>query len=360
MRFLALVPLAFSLTATLALAKPDPFNALVWNRGNHLAQNGKVDRGDWFEWWYYKVTVPGTDQAFLFYYGVVNPWDAGQENAASKSFVGFGSYTDGALFEEAHPVSHFEASYDETKVRIGGNQATDKRIRGKIQDAKTGKKASWDMTLSLDWKFNAMGWSTSVPDISNIYWYPAQASARMSGKLTYDGKTYVIKDAPAYQDRNWGRSYPKWWTWLVSNHFEGSPGTALAAGGGNPTLFGGIEGVEGLMIGFRHEGKVYSFRKSDQDPMDLDIEWGKWEATAHNKFGERIEISAYAPPEKFMILPLSTPEAKIFYDYEALKGWMRVRLSRWRAFPLPKWEVIADVQTNEAGIEWGTPTLVNP
>jgi len=61
-----------------------------------------------------------------------------------------------------------------------------------------------------------------------------------------------------------------------------------------------------------------------------------------------------------MILPLTTPQGPTFYDYEALKGAMRVTLSRWRFLPLPHWEVIADLDTNEAGIEWGTPELLKP
>ena len=357
MKLLALVSLLIFECNALAV-NPDPFNALVWNRDNHLAQNGKVDRADWFEWWYYKVVVPGTDQAFLFYYGIVNPWDVAQSHPGSKSYVGFGSFGDNVLFEEAHPVSEFQASYEKTEIRIGANHATDRAIHGETRDLKTGLRVRWDMTLELDWKFNAMGWSTSVPAISNIYWYPAQASAWMSGKITVGEKTYWLKHAPAYQDRNWGNSLPEWWTWLVSNHFKNSPGTVLAAGGGKPTLLGHAQWIEGLCIGLRHEGQEYTFRTPDNDPMSLDVHWGKWEVDAYNKIGERIQISSYAPAQQFLLLPFTTPAGKVFNDYEALKGSMRVTLSRWQALPFPHWKILADLDSDEAGIEWGTPTPI--
>ncbi len=29
--------------------------------------------------------------------------------------------------------------------------------------------------------------------------------------------TYEFKNAPCYQDRNWGTEFPRWWAWIVSN-----------------------------------------------------------------------------------------------------------------------------------------------
>lgn len=323
--------------APLAPGLKGNYNALIWD--------GK-DKGDWYEWWYYKVTVPGTDQAFYFCYGVVNPWDKGQAGPASRSYVSAGNFAAGETHERTFPVKSFSAGAAETYVQVDGNIATDRTLKGRLP-LPGGEEFSWDLSLEKDWAFNAMGWTMYAPGISNIFWYPAQASARMSGTIKYRGQAFTLKGAPAYQDRNWGRSFPKWWAWLVSNHFRGSPGTVLAAGGGLPKVLGGIDFPNAMGIGLRHEGREYAFRPGSGDIIKLDIDYGNWQVRASNHKGERIEISAWAPEEKFLLLKFMAPQGKEFYDYEALKGSIKVKLYKDNI-------LIADLETEEGGIEFGS------
>ncbi|MEW6055537.1 MAG: tocopherol cyclase family protein [Bdellovibrionota bacterium] len=335
---------AHSGTAAESLSsKFDPYNALIWNSENRKAQNGKTDREDWYEWWYYKVVVPNSEDAFYFVYGVVNPWDANKSIEASRAYVGFGSFADHFMLNENHPPSEFQASTTSAQVKIGPHHhATDRRITGQI-----GNEARWDIQIEHDWTFNAMGWAMSREWISNIYWYPAQASARMTGWVESRGRRVEFKDAPAYQDRNWGRSFPEWWAWLVSNRFKNSPDTVLAAGGGKPRLLDKYEPIESLAIGLRHKGKVYAFRPSEGDIVRVDIKFGKWEVRGFNRKGEQIRISAWAPQEKFMDLQFVTPQGKVFHDFETLRGNIKVQLFKWR-------KLIADLETDEGGIEYGS------
>lgn len=181
----------------------------------------------------------------------------------------------------------------------------------------------------------------------------------MSGVLDFNGKRYEFDRALAYQDRNWGISFPKWWTWLVSNNFKGSPGTVLAAGGGRPKIFQHVELIEGMTIGLRHKGKEYTFRPNDGDIVKLDVRFGRWEvrATSLNHL-RKISISAYAPPEKFMDLQFVTPEGEVFHDYEALTGQMRVSLYE-RKNLLSSWKLIARLESDEAGIEFGSADVID-
>ncbi len=312
------------------------YNALIWD--------GRP--GDWYEWWYYKTVLPGTGQAFYFCYGVVNPWDRGQTAPASRSYVSAGNFGGSESAEQAFPVSAFSASASSTFVKVGGNSATDKALTGSIL-LPGGGEASWDIKVEKDWGFNAMGWTMYPQGLSNIYWYPAQASAYMTGNVTWRGKTYRLDRAPAYQDRNWGKSFPKWWTWLVSNHFKGSPGTALAAGGGEPKVIGGINLPNAMGIGLRYKGREYAFRLGSGDYIKLDVNYGKWEVRAANGDGERIEITAYAPEEKFLLLKFMAPQGREFYDYEALLGNIKVKLYSGS-------RLIADLESDESGIEFGS------
>ena len=333
----------------------DPFNALVWNHQNVAEGNGEIDRGDWYEWWYYKVVDPVTREAFYFTYGVINPWDNEQTLAGSRSVVQVGSFADKTIVTGEFPVTDFHASYSDTNVEIGGNIATARQLKGHVNQ--NGHDVSWDLAFDKQWGFDAMGWSMQQADVSNIYWYPAQASAAVSGTITFDGVVHQFSSAPGYQDRNWGRSFPKWWTWLTSNNFKNSPGTVLAAGGGVPKVLDSMY-VPGLVIGLTHQGHEYVFRNTDGDLINYDIRWGRWEISAENKHDEKIVISAYAPPEKFMMLPFMSPRGDTFYDYEALLGHMTVRIYK-RANFLSSWKLKADLVTEEAGIEWGSPTPID-
>ena len=84
------------------------------------------------------------------------------------------------------------------------------------------------------------------------------------------------------------------------------------------------------------------------DIVTVDVNFGKWEVSANNKWGEHMTISAYAPKEKFMLLEFMTPQGQIFNDYEALTGRIHVKLYKGS-------KLIADLETASGGIEFGSP-----
>lgn len=318
-------------------AEADRYNSRVWDG---------TSRGDWYEWWYYKVVLPGTQEAFYFCYGVVNPWDLDRTRPASRSYVAMGSFAAGEVVEQDFAPGRFSASPDTTFVQVADNAATDRGLKGRLVGP-DGGEVSWDLKVEKDWAFNAMGWAMSQGWISNIFWYPAQAGAFMSGTISFKGRTVTLDRAPAYQDRNWGTSFPKWWTWLVSNDFKNSPGTVLAAGGGQPRIFPGTDFYQGVAIGLRHQGREYVFRPTSGDLITVDVRFGKWAVEARNRRGEKIELSAFAPREKFLLLKFMAPQGKVFNDFEALLGRIRVKLYKDS-------RLIADLETDAGGIEYGT------
>ncbi len=331
----------------------DPFNAYQWNRQNVLSGSSAVDHRPWYEWWYYKVVDPKSRRSFYWVYGVVNPWDQGSEMAGTRASVAMGSFDEKITLQKNYPLRDFHSSYDETLIQIDSNTATDQMLQGSLSDDQ-GNSASWNLTLKKVWGFNAMGWAMGIPRLLNIYWYPAQASARMSGTLNFNGTKIDLDNAPAYQDRNWGNSFPKWWAWIVSNQFENSPGTVLAAGGGKPKIAGQFEPYQGMSIGLLHEGVEYHFRPNDGDIVETDISFGKWEVVATKLGRYRIILSAYATPEQFMLLPFASPDGKVFKDYEALNGDVRLQLFKKQAGLNDQWECIADLISHDAGIEFGS------
>ncbi len=328
----------------------DPHNTYQWNRKNALRGNGKVDEKPWFEWWYYKVVVPETKEAFYFVYGVVNPWDFGKTMGGTHSYVGAGDFTDKFIIEDKFGIEDFEASHHKTFVKIGEHLASNKKIIGNLSEA--ANQISWDIDIKKDWTFDAEGWGTAT-GITNIEWYPAQAGATCNGTVISNGRTIELKNAPCYQDRNWGISFPEWWSWIVSNKFKGHPDTVLAVGGGKPKFLNRFAPIEGVAVGLRHKGVEYAFRPNDLDDIDLNINFGTWEVTATNG-RHKVEISAYAPPENFMDLQFTTPEGVIFHDWEALIGKVTVKLYKKHGFLIPRYELIDVLESDFAGIEYGS------
>lgn len=331
----------------------DKFNSFMWNRKNYEAGNGKIDTRPWFEWWYYKVVVPETDESFYIVYGVVNPWDTDRASDATRAYVGIGNFKQEYIIENTFPVKQFRSSYDKTYVQIGINKATDNHLNGCIKD-KGGKPICWDIKIDHIWSFNAMGWAMGKYDICNIYWYPAQADALFTGFIQYGKKVHVLKYAPGYQDRNWGVSFPDWWTWIVSNNFDDHPDTTLVIGGGRPKINNTLEIIEGVSIGLKHKDKIYEFRPNDLDSMKMEINFGTWEVDAND--GEyRLKVSAHAPSEQFMDLEFMSPSGKIYHDYETLAGALDVKL--YKRTNYLKWKLIDKLHSDYAGIEYGSFNL---
>ena len=349
---LAALLLSFANAGADILAQ-DPYNTYLWNRSNVIANNGQVDQSPWYEWWYYKVIDPATGRAFFFTYGVINPWDSGKTLGGTQAVVDAGEFTAKTMIDQKFPVAQFQAAYDRTFVQIADSTATDKALVGHVSN--DGHNMEWNLSIDKNWSFDAMASTKTMK--SDIYWYPAQASATMNGWIKLDGVTYHLTNAPGYQDRNWGDGFPKWWTWLVSNNFKNSPGTVLAAGGGEPKVFNTAY-VQGLCIGLHYNGKDYAFRTFGGDNVSFDISWGKWEVDASSSTA-RVTISANAPKDKFMMLPFTSPQGATFYDYETLTGSMTVKVYE-RSSILAEWKQVgADLVTENAGIEWGTPTPVS-
>jgi tocopherol cyclase len=331
---------------------PDPFNALIWDRPSAINARSEPDHGPWFEWWYYKLIMPETGDAFYFIYGVVNPWDGDMEVSSSQAYVIVGNFGDKDSVTEVYPVSDFQASYTATDVRLPGGHATDKAMSGMLTDS-DGEEVSWDIQIEKKWAFNAMGWAMSVPNVTNIGWYPAQADARFTGSIEYKGKTYTFDDVPGYQDRNWGTSFPEWWTWITANHFQGHPDSALAVGGGKPIILNLTDRIEGVSIGLMHEGKEYAFRPSHGDLVRVNIRFGTWEIEAINRVGDRIVIVADAPCEDFMDLEFQSPLGPRFHDFETLGGEVSVDLYEATGSLSRPWRFVDSIHSDMAGIEYG-------
>ncbi len=169
----------------------DPHNTYQWNRKNHFRQNRQIDKSPWFEWWYYKVVLPETNDSYYFVYGVVNPWDKTGKMKGTRSYVEMGDFAAQKILDQKHSLAEFSASYDQVYVRVRNNEATDTWLKGEIQD-ESGELYSWHISVKHEWSFPATGWALGR-NITSIEWYPAQADAKCSGWIQ-SGNEYLDLD----------------------------------------------------------------------------------------------------------------------------------------------------------------------
>jgi hypothetical protein len=79
----------------------------------------------------------------------------------------------------------------------------------------------------------------------------------VEGWLNINGEAVDFWGGRGYMEKDWGRSFPRGWVWMQSNHFAGSPGTSLSASVALIPWMGRT--FRGFIVGLWHEGRLYRF-----------------------------------------------------------------------------------------------------
>lgn len=277
----------FSLTAT-------PHSGYHWDNRHQR----------FFEGWYYRVTLPDIEQGFGFMYSIDDPWGNQPHSGGAVQILGI----DGEYRWRTFPnVKGFWASKDQlglghwrktppntaaqllspeqfSQSIIEGYQATATLNQGFIHDPTSPYPCRWQYQIEpiYSWGIPSQataGWLSYLP-IFDPGWQVLMAQGRATGWIDWNGKRYDFDNAPAYSEKNWGRSFPQKWFWINGNCFEHEPDLAITAVGGKRQRLGSTEDVG--LIGIHYKGQFYEFA-----PWNARIgwkvqPWGRWEMTADN------------------------------------------------------------------------------
>ncbi|MBE9125796.1 MULTISPECIES: tocopherol cyclase family protein [unclassified Coleofasciculus] len=267
--------------------------------------DGSSDR--FFEGWYYRVTLPNRGQTFAFMYSIEDPIGGRLHSGGAAQILG---PNDGYLCRTFPNVEQFWASSNslalghwgrtdldippqylppakfEAHIREG-YQATATWHQGMIRDPGTNEYCRWQYAIAP-----VYGWANqdapqqstagllSSFEIFEPGWQILMAHGLASGSIEWNGKLYEFTDAPAYGEKNWGRSFPQKWFWLNCNSFDGEPDLALTAGGGRRGVLWWMESA--ALIGIHYRGKFYEFVPWNSQVSWQIQPWGGWQMQARN------------------------------------------------------------------------------
>ena len=164
-----------------------------------------------------------------------------------------------------------------------------------------------------------------------------------TGWIEWRGKRYDFINAPAYSEKNWGRSFPQKWFWVNCNSFEETVGLAITAGGGRRKVLWATEEVG--MIGIHYRDRFYEFAPWNSQ-MSWQIQpWGEWKIQATNR-DFQVELIGTTDSAGTMV---STPteQGLVMCCRDTLKGVLSIDLRTRQG------KQIIKANSNDAGLEVG-------
>ncbi|MEO6758772.1 MAG: tocopherol cyclase family protein [Saprospiraceae bacterium] len=217
---------------------------------------GRTQR--YFEGWYYKIVTPAEDLAMAFIPGIAMSPE-GERHAFVQVMDGTHCRADYHRFES----SDFRPATDHFALEVGRNFFSGEKmtldlpgVQGELQFR---NPVVWPKMLGAP---GIMGWYSFVPFMECSHGIVSMGHT-LEGKLEIvspqTGKTQLVDftGGKGYIEKDWGRSFPKAYVWMQSNHFAGTEQASLMASVAHiPWLHSHFVGfISGLWL----EGRLFRF-----------------------------------------------------------------------------------------------------
>ena len=228
--------------------------------------HGQNKQKDFFEGWYFKIVDVAEENVFAFIPAVFLSGDKGK----SHSFI---QVLDGIKMEpyyHRYGVEKFVAGKEEFKLDLAGSYFSKDIIRLDINSYEQSIKGELSFSGHKPWPVSftapgAMGWYAYIP-LMECYHGVLSFDHRIEGSLVIDGREVDFTGGRGYLEKDWGKSFPKAWLWMQSNHFEVA-GTSLMA---SIAIIPWLKGFfRGFIVGFYHQDNLYRFTSYNRSKIEL-------------------------------------------------------------------------------------------
>lgn len=331
------------------LIAPDvrPPNAFMW-RG---------EATPFYNRWWLKANAEDGD-AYSIQIVVNNPWDTEKtlENTCVHIFFDrFSAEPEKNLMTMTDwPLDSLEASRDGLKVTIAGNEFSERRFVGRLEDHHHDKTIEFDLAIEADSGFllSETGLDgLSGSRIANTLWQAPMARCTVSGTIQIDAEKIKLSRAPGYQDTFWGSSVPDRWFWAQCNSFVEDPSASLVVAGGQleflEAKFPRFLDVESfpLLIGFERAGRRVFFN-SILHRTDYSFDQGRVRIDTRRKLGGiRLIYSSDVKPAALRAMDWHSPDDTVLASKMTLTAPATLEVQRRRG---GRWELERTLTTPNA------------
>jgi tocopherol cyclase len=250
----------------------------------------------YFEGWYLKCVTSDEKYAISFIPGISMDVEGNQ-----FAFVQVMFGTEGRSAFHRYAMADFEPSEFRFDVKIGENRFSGEKIDLNLP----GIKGVLSFSGNIEWPKmlgapGIMGWFSYVPFMECFHGIVSM-NHQINGVLEIDGQSVDFTNGKGYIEKDWGRSFPKAYVWMQSNHF-GDAGASLIASVAHIPFLGSH--FIGFISGFWLEGKLFRFATYTGARKKLTILENHIELSFTNP-KTAIHIRAHRAPGTALISPLS-------------------------------------------------------
>jgi tocopherol cyclase len=321
---------------------------------------------DFFEGWYFRVTLPKLRESFAFMYSIEDPLGRNSNSGGAAQILGIGEEYISARFPDSHKfwatndalgLGHWGETNLDISPQLLPVEEFDRSIAFGYQVTTTLHQGAFP-ELGCRWCYHTVpvyGWGQpqqaqqatagllSFLPIFEPGWQILMAHGLATGWIEWRGEKYQFNRAPAYSEKNWGRSFPQKWFWINCNSFDDTVGLAITAGGGRRKVLWSTEEV--AMIGIHYRDRFYEFVPWNSQVYWQIQPWGEWRMQATNP-DFKIELTGTTDLTGTMV---STPTecGLVMCCRDTLKGRLTIELSTRRG------DRIIKTSSINAGLEVG-------
>jgi tocopherol cyclase len=221
---------------------------------------GNKKKDNYFEGWYYKFVSKDQSYTVAFIPGVSLAKD--DAHAFIQVFIShkIGSDVDLKTFYFRFDMKDFSYSHDEFWVRIGKNYFSKEKIEISLMSEQielSGRIGLYELT--------PLKRTILMPNIMGVFGYfnfmecyhgVVSMNHTLNGNLRINNKSVVFNTGKGYIEKDWGRSFPRAYVWMQSNHFK-DPNTSFLFSYADIPFLGFY--FKGLIINLVIKNREYRF-----------------------------------------------------------------------------------------------------
>jgi tocopherol cyclase len=205
----------------------------------------------YFEGWYIKVVSRDERHALAFIHGIAMTRE-GEQHAFVQVMHGSENKAHYHRFDAAA----FQPSDQSFAVTVGTNHFSEQgmtlELPGYSGSLRFTGLTHWPKMLGAP---GIMGWYGFVPFMECFHGIVSMHH-ELEGVLYIDGEAVDFTGGRGYIEKDWGRSFPKAYVWMQSNHFGDAPASLMASVAHIPWLGSAFVG---FISGFWLEGRLFRF-----------------------------------------------------------------------------------------------------